>query len=102
MVSKTQTSNPEEKTVNQKQGPRTGNAGNAEKRDAFIRAKSGGEKQALADLVTNALETRGRGQQPNILPATENLESNRGPKTNPTANGSRLSKGAKRPQQTKG
>ena len=87
--------------VNVKQGPRTGNSGNAEKRAKFVAAKNGGEKQALADQVLAALELRGIKSKPYIDPAVEPLDANRGPKVNPTANGSRLPKGAKRPQ-TKG
>jgi hypothetical protein len=100
MVSKIQTSNPQEGSVNQKQGPRMGNAGNAEKRSKFMSEKSntGSEKQALANSVLAALELRGIKAKPFIDPAVENLKPNVGPKVNPTANGSRLPKGAKSPK----
>lgn len=84
--------NPQSKAINQKRGPTTGNAGTGSKRNDFIDAKasSGSEKSALAKMVTNALETRGRGMKPYIDPAVESLHDNTGPKTNPTANGSKL------------
>jgi hypothetical protein len=100
MVSKTQTSNPKEAAVNQKQGPRTGNTGSPEKRAAFMEMKNnqGSEKQGLANQVLAALELRGIKNKSYIDPAVEPLDANRGPKTNPTANGSRLPKGAKSPK----
>jgi len=80
------------KNINQKRGPTTGNAGTPSKRDAFLSAKSasGSEKSALAKVVTDALEMRGRGQAGRTNPALEGMHSNTGPKTNPTANGSKL------------
>ena len=66
-------------------------------REITVAAKNGGEKQALADVVLAALELRGIKSKPYIDPAVEPLDANRGPKVNPTANGSRLPKGAKRP-----
>jgi hypothetical protein len=41
-------------------------------------------------MVTDALEMRGRGQAGTTNPALEGVHSNTGPKTNPTANGSKL------------
>lgn len=86
------TKNPQAKAINQKRGPTTGNAGTTSKRDDFMsqKASSGNEKSALAKMVTDALETRGRGMKPYIDPTVEGLHSNTGPKTNPTANGSKL------------
>ena len=85
-------SNPQSKPINQKRGPTTGNAGNTTKRSTFMKEKStsGSEKSALANMVTSALEMRGRGQAGKTNPALEGLHSNTGPKTNPTANGSKL------------
>ena len=99
-MSKTQTSNPKEAGVNQKQGPRTGNTGSPDKRSAFMEMKNntGSEKQALANSVLAALELRGIKAKPYIDPAVENLKPNVGPRVNPTANGSRLPKGAKSPK----
>ena len=97
------TKNPQSKAINQKRGPTTGNAGNMTKRNDFMAAKatSGSEKSALADMVTSALETRGRGMKGYRDPAVESLHDNTGPKTNPTANGSKLSSKYKKPT-TKG
>jgi hypothetical protein len=99
------TTNPQAKSINQKRGPVTGNAGTPSKRDDFMAAKStsGSEKSALADMVISALETRGNGMKPFILPAVEGLsaKTNVGPKTNTTANGARLPSKYKTPK-TKG
>lgn len=84
--------NPQSKPINQKRGPTTGNAGSMTKRNDFLDAKSASssEKATLAKMVTDALEMRGRGQAGTTNPALEGLHSNTGPKTNPTANGSKL------------
>ena len=99
------TANPQAKPINQKRGPTTGNKGTVSKRDEFMAAKSasGSEKSVLANMVTSALETRGRGMKPFIDPAVEGLHSNTnvGPKANATANGSRLPAKYKSPK-TKG
>ena len=99
------TSNPQSKAINQKRGPTLGNKGTMSKRDAFMEAKStsSSEKSALADMVTSALETRGRGMKPFIDPAVEPLHAttNVGPKKNSTADGSRLPAKYKKPT-TKG
>ena len=80
------------KEINQKRGPTTGNAGTMKKRDTYVAEKnaSSGEKSKLAGMITDALEMRGRGQAGKTNPALEGLHSNTGPKTNPTANGSKL------------
>jgi len=54
--------NPESKPINQKRGPTTGNAGTARKREQFMtaKAKSGNERSALADMVSDAVANRGR------------------------------------------
>lgn len=71
-------SNPQSKPINQKRGPTTGNAGNAEKRSAFTAAKAstGSERSKLADMVTSALEMRGRGTAAKNNPALEGIHSN--------------------------
>ena len=53
------------KAVNQKRGPTTGNAGTASKREEFMTAKSksGSERSALANMVTDAVAARGRGME---------------------------------------
>jgi hypothetical protein len=80
------------KAINQKRGPTTGNAGTATKRSAFMKEKSasGSEKSTLANMVTSALEMRGRGQAGKTNPALEGLHSTTGKAANPTANGSKL------------
>lgn len=86
-------SNPQgNKEINQKRGPTTGNAGSMSKRDTYVAEKTerSGEKSKLAAMVTDALEMRGRGQAGKTNPALEGVHSNTGPKTNPTANGSKL------------
>jgi hypothetical protein len=93
------------KPINQKRGPTLGNKGTVSKRDEFmaLKASSGSEKSALADMVVSALETRGRGMKPFIDPAVEGLHAttNVGPKKNFTADGSKLPAKYKRPT-TKG
>jgi hypothetical protein len=81
--------NMQAKPVNQAQGPRAGNAGSADKRAAFVKAKasSGTEKSALANMVMDALAGRGAGMQGKIDPTVEGISSNTGPKRNPTAGG---------------
>lgn len=85
-------SNPQAKPINQKRGPTTGNAGTPSKRSTFMsdKATSGSQKSMLADMVTSALEMRGRGQAGKTNPALEGLHERTGPKVNPTANGSKL------------
>lgn len=81
-------SNPQSKAINQKRGPTTGNAGMGSKRKDFMaeKSKSSSEKAKLANMVTGALEMRGRGQfGGRTNPALEGLHSNTGPKRNPTA-----------------
>ena len=101
------TKNPEAKAINQKQGPRTGNQNPGSKRADFMAAKSttGSERSKLADFVTNALAMRGRGMQPSVDPALENLSSNSAKTTglskNKTADGARLPSKYKSPK-TKG
>ena len=76
-------------SVNQAQGPRTGNTGTAAKRATFVKEKasSGNEKSALANFVMDALANRGAGMQGKIDPTVEGISSNTGPKRNPTAGG---------------
>ena len=68
-------SNPQAKEINQKRGPTVGNAGNTSKRKDFMAEKStsSSEKSKLAEMVTSALEMRGRGQAGKINPALESL-----------------------------
>lgn len=86
-------SNPQSKPINQKRGPTTGNQGMGSKRKEFMAEKSrtGSMRSELANMVTGALEARGRTQfSGRTNPGLEGLHSNTGPKVNPTANGSKL------------
>lgn len=86
-------SNPQAKPINQKRGPTVGNQGKGSKRSDFMAEKSrtGSMRAELANMVTSALEMRGRGQFGGRTdPALEGLHSNTGPKVNPTSNGSKL------------
>lgn len=75
----------EKKSINQKQGPRTGNAGNSEKRAAFMSEKSStnSERSAVAKMVIGALETRGKDNRsfrsPGVEPLHANTNVGRGP-----------------------
>ena len=101
------TKNPQAKAINQKQGPRTGNAGTAAKRSEFMSAKSdtGSERSRLADFVMDALANRGEHTKSSINPGLENMSPNSakttGIKRNPTANGAKLPGKYKSPK-TKG
>lgn len=66
------------RAVNQKRGPTTGNAGTASKREEFMTAKSksGSERSALANMVTDAVAARGRGMKGFRDAAVEGLHSN--------------------------
>ena len=72
-------SNPQSKAINQKRGPTTGNAGNADKRKAFMaeKSKTSSERAGLARMVTDALEMRGRGASAKnkVDPSLEGLHS---------------------------
>jgi len=83
------TKNPQSKSVNQAQGPRTGNAGTPAKRSKFIseKASTGTEKSAIANMITDALAGRGAGMQGKIDKTVEGLHADTGPKRNPTAGG---------------
>ena len=70
--------NPQQRAINQKRGPTTGNANPGAKRGEFLSAKSksSSERSALADMVSNALSRRGDGMKPHIEPAVEPLSGN--------------------------
>lgn len=93
------TKNPQSKSINQKRGPTTGNAGTPSKRSTFMTEKStvNSERATIANMITDALSMRGRGQAGTTNPALEGVHSNTGPKSNPTANGSKLSSKYKKP-----
>ena len=93
------TKNPQSKAINQKRGPTTGNHGTPSKRDTFMTEKStvNSERATIANMITDALGMRGRGQAGTTNPALEGVHSNTGPKTNPTSNGSKLPSKYKKP-----
>lgn len=80
------------KEINQKRGPTTGNVATGDKRSTFMKEKStvNSERATLANMITDALGMRGRGQAGYVNPALEGVHERTGPKTNPTANGSKL------------
>jgi hypothetical protein len=84
--------NPMSKPINQKRGPTTGNVATGSKRADFMKAKSAtnSERATIANMITGALEMRGRGQAGTTNPALEGLHEKTGKAANPTANGSRL------------
>ena len=57
------TRNPQQKEINQRRGPTTGNENPGSKRGDFLaeKARSGSEKSAIADMITGAVAARGRG-----------------------------------------
>ena len=61
--------------INQPQGPRVGNAGNAAKRTTFMdeKSKTGSERSTIANMITDALSMRGRGQAGHVNPALESV-----------------------------
>ena len=72
------TKNMQAKSINQARGPQTGNAGTPSKRSEFIstKAKSGSEKSELANMITDAVASRGRGMKGFRDPAVEGLHTN--------------------------
>lgn len=94
------TRNPQAKAINQKRGPTTGNLGMGSKRKDFMAEKDtrSSQKATLANMVTDALEMRGRGQAGKTNPALEGLHERTGPKKNPTADGAKLPSKYKSPK----
>jgi hypothetical protein len=72
------TRNMQAKAINQKRGPTTGNANPGGKRTEFMTAKSksGSERSALANMVTDAVAARGRGMKGFRDAAVEGLHAN--------------------------
>jgi hypothetical protein len=58
---RTTSTNPQAKPINQKRGPTTGNTNTGSKHADFVaaKAKSGSERSALANMVTDAVAKRG-------------------------------------------
>lgn len=82
---KISTSNPQSKPINQRRGPTVGNTATGAKRDEFMAAKSksGSERSALANMVTDAVANRGRKMQsfrdPAVEPVKARVNVGRGP-----------------------
>lgn len=62
---------------NSGRGPQVGNHGNTTKRNDFMaeKDKRSSEKAHLANMITDALEMRGRKTKPTINPGVEGLHS---------------------------
>ena len=63
------------KAINQKRGPTTGNVATGSKRNDFMDEKNtrSSEKAVLANMVTSALEMRGRDNRSSRSPGVEGL-----------------------------
>ena len=74
---RTSTKNMQAKEINQKRGPTTGNENTGSKRSDFMaeKAKSGSEKSALANMVTDAVARRGELMRSVRDPAVEPLKA---------------------------
>jgi hypothetical protein len=94
------TKNMQAREVNQKRGPTTGNENPGSKRADFMAEKSrtGSEKSALANMITDAVAARGQGMEPFHLPAVEGIHSNTNVGRGPTRGnaGKQKSAGARR------
>jgi hypothetical protein len=79
------TKNMQSKAINQARGPQTGNAGTPSKRSEFLtaKAKSGSERSALANMVTDAVARRGElmrsVRDPAVEPVKAKVNVGRGP-----------------------
>ena len=74
---RTSTTNPNAKSINQSRGPTTGNENTGSKRADFMaeKAKTGSEKSALANMVTDAVARRGELMRSVRDPALEPLKA---------------------------
>ncbi len=63
------------KEINQKRGPTTGNTATGDKRSTFMKEKStvNSERATIANMITDALGMRGRGQAGKVNPALESI-----------------------------
>ena len=71
------TTNPQQKAINQKRGPTTGNMNTGSKRSEFesAKSKSGSERSKLANMITDAFAARGRGMKGFRDPAVEGVHT---------------------------
>ena len=91
------TTNPQNKSINQKRGPTVGNSSLGNKRADFIKEKTSGFRTELSDVIMNALTARGDGMKPKLIPAVDGLHTDTGPKRNPTAGGTKYNVKTKAP-----
>jgi len=72
------TKNPQSAAVNQSRGPTTGNDNPGTKRGDFVKAKakSGSERSALANMITDAVANRGQLMRGFRDAAVEGLHTN--------------------------
>lgn len=79
------TANPQQRAINQRRGPTTGNASTGTKRADFMAEKSrtNSERSAVADMITDAFAGRGRGMQGvrdrSVEPVAARTNAGRGP-----------------------
>ena len=82
---RTSTKNMQAREINQKRGPTTGNENTGSKRADFMseKARTGSEKSALANMVTDAVARRGElmrsVRDPAVEPHKANVNVGRGP-----------------------
>lgn len=79
------TTNPQQRPINQRRGPTTGNTATGTKRADFMAEKSrtNSERSAVADMITDAFAGRGRGMRGvrdrSVEPVSANTNRGRGP-----------------------
>lgn len=86
-------------TFNSGRGPQVGNHGNTTKRSDFMaeKDKRSSEKAKLANMITDALEMRGRFTSEKINPGLEGLHENTNVGRGPTkGNAGKVKSGAAR------
>ena len=82
---RTSTKNMQAREINQKRGPTTGNENTGSKRADFMseKARTGSEKSALANMVTDAVARRGElmrsVRDPAVEPVKAKVNVGRGP-----------------------
>ena len=93
------TKNMQAKEINQGRGPTTGNESTGSKRADFMseKAKTGSEKSELANMITDAVASRGEGMRGFRDSATEGLHTKTNVGRGPTkANAGKQKSGAAR------
>lgn len=74
----TRTANPNRKSPNVAQGPRSGNQGTPSKQRSFLEEKSDRSSymKSVADMISNAFSRRGEGMKPHLDPTVEPAKDN--------------------------